>query len=89
MKYSKLKNKEFKYVLRVEWLDASNDDNSWKHTSEMPDIEPMKCINWGCLTKYDNDYIVIHSGQSENDHIVSRFVILKDNIINIKKIDDI
>jgi len=88
MKYSELKGKEYKIILRVEWYDAASDWNqNWLHKDNLHKIELEKCINWGCLVHVDDKSIILVPALADGDYIYGRFIIPESNIISIKQID--
>lgn len=89
MNYEDLKGKEYKVILRIDWLDAVNDDPDWKHIEDLEDLETVKCTTWGCLTKVTDNEIVVHGSVNSNDQIANRFTIPRVCITKIKKIDNV
>lgn len=90
MKFNELENKEYKVVLRIEWIDASGDINpSWVYVQDIKDNDllPVKCVNWGLLINWNKDYIILCSAINDSEQLSSRFIIPKNCIINIVKID--
>ena len=63
-----LKDKEKKYKLtdlkmvRVDWLDAMSDDNTWQELDELAkqSLKPVTCVGW-ILAEYKDNIILVSS----------------------------
>ena len=92
-----LKDKEKKYKLtdlkmvRVDWLDAMSDDNTWQELNGLAKqtLKPVTCVGW--ILAEDKDNIILISSFDEDAQMggggctipktcVKRIVQLKENL---------
>ena len=60
------KDKKYKLadmkMVRVDWLDAMSDDNTWQELDELAKqtLKPVTCVGW-ILTEYKDNIILVSS----------------------------
>ena len=60
------KDKKYKLadmkMLRVDWLDAMSDDNTWQELDELAKqtLKPVTCVGW-ILAEYEENIILVSS----------------------------
>ena len=60
------KDKKYKLVdmkmVKVDWLDAMSDDNTWQELDELAKqtLKPVTCVGW-ILTEYKDNIILVSS----------------------------
>ena len=60
------KDKKYKLadmkMVRVDWLDAMSDDNTWQELGELAKqtLKPVTCVGW-ILTEYKDNIILVSS----------------------------
>jgi hypothetical protein len=61
MKDNKYKLADMKMV-RVDWLDAMSDDNTWQELDELAkqSLKPVTCVGW-ILAEYKDNIILVSS----------------------------
>ena len=49
-------------MVRVDWLDAMSDDNTWQELGELAKqtLKPVTCVGW-ILTEYKDNIILVSS----------------------------
>ena len=88
------KNKDYKLsnlkMVKVEWLDAMSDDNTWQELEELAKqvLRPVTCVGW-ILSENENNIILISSLDEESQCGGGGGTIPKNCITKLTKLEEV
>ena len=88
------KTKDYKInnlkMVKVEWLDAMSDDNTWQELEELAKqiLRPVTCVGW-ILAENEDNIILISSFDEESQCGGGGCIIPKNCITKLTKLEEV